>query len=234
MAGATIEFEFESPTDEEQFVRAFLADAWDRFEASEYWEAGWFWSYRQFAEYESGPDGGLVSLVFEGEPDALVESESSRWDEFDGLSSWNLQRFEDEGEGKGYDNLLEQQKDAKGEVGGEWEYRLKQLITQFSLAYYREFEEPLPMVGDEHDENPKGIGFWAAIHDILTQCGYNWYDETAMCQKAMKNRLKSIADYRGADAAREEYERLLAEWQAHEEELERWLDENPTGQATEP
>jgi len=55
-----------------------------------------------------------------------------------------------------------------------------------------------------------------------------------MCQKMMKNRLKSIVDYRGADAAREEYDRLLAEWQAHEEELERWLDENPTGQATEP
>ena len=55
-----------------------------------------------------------------------------------------------------------------------------------------------------------------------------------MCQKAMKNRLKSIADYRGADAAREEYERLLAEWQAHEEELERWLDEHQTGHVTEP
>jgi len=29
------------------------------------------------------------------------------------------------------------------------------------------------MVGDEVDENPKGIGFWAAVHDILTQCGYD-------------------------------------------------------------
>lgn len=88
------------------------------------------------------------------------------------------------------------------------------------------------MIGDEHDENPKEIGFWAGIHDILTQCGYNWYDETAMCQKSLKNQLKSIAHYRGAEAAREEYERLLEEWEAHEEELERWLNENPTGQGT--
>ena len=238
MAGATIEFQFDSTADEASFVRTYLPDAWDRFEASDYWKAGWFWSYRQFAQYDSGPDGGLVRLVFEGEPDALVESESGRWDEFDGLSSWSLRRYEDvgkgDGEGEGYDSLLEQQKDAKGEVGGEREYRLKQLITRFSLAYYREFDERVPMVGDENDENPIGIGFWAAIHDVLTQCGYDWYDETAMCQKMMKNRLKSIADYRGADAAREEYERLLDEWQAHGEELERWLDEHPTGQATEP
>lgn len=55
-----------------------------------------------------------------------------------------------------------------------------------------------------------------------------------MCQKALQNRLKSIASYRGADAARDEYQRLLAEWRVHEEELERWLDEHPTGQATEP
>lgn len=60
---------------------------------------------------------------------------------------------------RGYDSLLEQQTDAKGETGGGWEYRLKQLTTQLSLAYYREFEETLPMVGDEHGENPKEIGF---------------------------------------------------------------------------
>ena len=66
----------------------------------------------------------------------------------------------------------------------------------------------------------------------MIQAGYDWYDETAACQKAMQNRLKSIASYRGADAAREEYERLLAEWEAHRDELERWLAENPTGQAT--
>lgn len=230
MAGATVEFMFDSPEDEERFVRTYLTEAWARFETSEYWTTGWFWSYRQFAQYDAGPDEGLVRVVFEGIPDTLVERESDRWDEFSGLSSWRVQRFSDEG----YDSLLRQQTDAKGEIGGEWEYRLKQLITPFSLAYYREFEELLPMIGDEHDENPKGVGFWAAIHDIVTQCGYDWYDETAMCQKAMKNRLKSIASYRGAEAAREEYERLLAEWRAHEAELERWLDENPTGQATEP
>lgn len=49
-----------------------------------------------------------------------------------------------------------------------------------------------------------------------------------------KNRLKSIVAYRGAEAASEEYDRLLTEWQEHKAELERWLEENPTGNASEP
>ncbi|WP_135829190.1 hypothetical protein [Halorussus halobius] len=191
---------------------------------------GWFWSYAQFAEYDSGPDGGLVRLVFEGDPDGLVAAESDRWDEFDGLASWRVRRYDDEG----YDSLLEQQRDAKGEIGGEWEYRAKPLAARFALAYRREFGEPLPAVGDDRDGNPIELGFWAVLHDLFVQCGYDWYDETTACRKMLRNRLKSIASYRGADAAREEYEQLLAEWRAHGDALERWLDENPTGNATEP
>lgn len=230
MSGATVEFRFETPEDERRFLREYLAVAWDRFRAAECWETGWFWAYGQFAAYDSGPNGGLVRLVFEGDPDGLLERESGRWDDFTGLDSWSLRRYEREG----YDSLLEQQQDAKGEVGGEREYRLKPLLAEFALAYRREFADPLPAVGDEDEDNPAGIGFWAALHDQLVQCGYDWYDETTACQKALENRLKSIAAYRGSDAAREEYERLLAEWQAHEAELERWIEENSTGNASEP
>lgn len=228
MAGADVEFLFDSPADEARFVEEYLPEAWDRFEASDHWERGWFWSYGQFEPYDSGPEGGLIRLVFEGDPDRFVERESSRWDGFAGLDSWELNRYRE------YDSLLEQQIDAKGDVGGEWDYRLKPLVSRFSLAYRREFPDPLPAVGEGGEENPKGFGSWAVIHYAMVQCGYDWYRETDACRKAMANRLKSIASYRGADAAREEYERVLAEWQAHEEDLERWLDEHPTGEATEP
>lgn len=132
----------------------------------------------------------------------------------------------------GYESLLEQQRDAKGDVGGERDYRLKPLVSRFSLAYRREFDDSLPAVGDEHDGNPKVLGFWAVIHYAMVQCGYDWYQETSACRKAMANRLKSIASHRGADAAEEEYERLLAEWKATGETLERWLEVHPTGEAT--
>jgi len=230
MAGATLTLTFDSPADEDRFLREYLADAWDRFETSDYWTTGWFWSYGQFAGYDSGPDGGLVRLVFEGDPDGLLDAESDRWEAFDGLDSWDLRRYDEEG----YDSLLDQQRDAKGAVGGEWEYRAKPLISRFALAYRREFAEGLPAVGDETDDNPSEIGVWAVLHDLLVQSGYDWYDETDACLKMMQNRLKSIAAYRGADAAREEYERLLDAWRAHGDALEAWLDDHETGHASEP
>lgn len=230
MAGATIVFEFESPADEDRFLRDYLVNAWERFEEGDYWENGWFWRYNQFADYESGPDGGLVKVVFDGDPDTVIDCESDRWTELDGLISWEVERYEE----AGYDSLREQQTDTRGDLGGEWEYRMKPLLSRFALDYYREFDRPLPAVGDEQETNPLQLGFWSAIHNVLVQCGYNWYDETELCQKAMQNRLKSIAAYRGAEAARDEYQRLLTEWQAHEQELEEWLEENPTGRASEP
>lgn len=65
----------------------------------------------------------------------------------------------------------------------------------------------------------------------MLQAGYDWYGETDACLRAMQDRVRSIAAYRGADPAREEYERLLAEWEAYREDLESWLDETTTGEA---
>lgn len=230
MGGATIELRFDSAADEERFLREYLVDAWERFEAADYWTTGWYWSYRGFADYDPGPEGGLVRLVFEGDPDGLLTAESDRWEAMDGLDDWTLRRYEADG----YDSLLEQQRDAKGDVGGEWEYRLKPLLSRFSLAYLETFEDTIPPVGEGDADNPIGIGFWVVLHDAMVQCGYDWYDETEACLKAMQNRLKSIGAYRGASAARDEYERILAEWEAHEETLEEWLADNPTGDAEEP
>ncbi|UIO99968.1 hypothetical protein Hbl1158_00945 [Halobaculum sp. CBA1158] len=232
MSGADIEFRFESTDDEERFVREYLPDAWTRFETADYWETGWFWRYGGFAEYDSGPDGGLVRLVLEGDPDGIVDAESPRWDAFEGLDSWELRRYEETDEG--YDSLLAQQRDAKGRVGGEREYLLKPLAARFVLDYYRTFEESLPAVGEAADENPAGVGFWAHLHFAMIQAGYDWYDETEACLKGLRNRLKSLASYRGGDAARREYERLREDWQAYGDELETWIAEHPTGEASEP
>lgn len=232
MAGATVTLQFESSDDEARFCREFLPDAWDRFLTSAYWEAGWFWAYRQYEPYDWGPAGGLVRLVFEGDPDALVASERDRWRAFEGLDEWELARYEE----MGYDSLLEQQRDAKGEREGEWEYRLKPLVSAFTLAYYREFENALPVVaeGNEDEANETPFGFWTVIHNAMAQSGYDWYEETRACQQALQNRLKSLAAYRGADAAREEYERIREAWTAFDEELNYWLDEHETGQASLP
>jgi hypothetical protein len=64
-----------------------------RFEASEFFETGWFWRTGQFTEYVDHDSSG-VSLVFDGDPNALIETEAERWQNVNGLDSWELHRYE--------------------------------------------------------------------------------------------------------------------------------------------
>ncbi|WP_248910904.1 hypothetical protein [Halocatena marina] len=230
MSGRLIWFQFESIDAETRFVREYLPNAWERFEASDFFETGWFWRYGQYIEYDAGPDGGIYINV-EGDLDRLVEAEAPRWNAFEGLTDWTVNQPQADG-----DSLLAQQRDSKGEVAGEWDYRLKPLVTRFVLEYSQKFTEPLPLLTDDaptsKDKVIDGYGYWVVIHYLMAQAGYDWYDETDACLTAMQNRVKSIAAYRGAEAARAEYERLLSEWKSHREDLEQWLEEAPTGEAT--
>lgn len=236
MTGATVEFRFESTDDETRFLREYLADAWERFEASDFFETGWFWRFSQFAEYDVDIDG-LVLLVFDGDPDDLIAAEREYWQHFDGLDSWEEHRYENaEWEwhpDEAYDSVLEEQKARKGEIGGEWQYRLLPLAARFSLEYLREFDDPLPAVDDVSEKNRTGVGFWTHLHYTMLQCGYDWYDETDACLKGMKFRLKTLVSDFDADTARAEYERLKTGWDAYEDELEEWITEYPDGEAPE-
>lgn len=229
MSGVDVSFHFESVDDESRFVREYLAAAWPRFIAAEYWETGWFWRYSGFADYDSGPDGGFMRLVFDGDPDALVEAERDAWDTVDGLKSWDIRRYEDEG----YDSLLDQQRDAKGPEAGEWDYRLKPLLARFVLAAVLEFDDasvcPLLGAGDEGN-----YGYWVLIHYLMVMSGRDWYGETNASLQAMQNRVYSIAHYRGEEEAIAEYERLADEWSDRREQIETRLDEMETGAGEEP
>lgn len=79
MAGVTIAFHFTDTDAEKRFVESYLVDAWSRFEESDYWNHGWFWPYGQIAEYDAGPNGGLVRVVFDGNLDGLRRAEKDRW-----------------------------------------------------------------------------------------------------------------------------------------------------------
>ena len=241
MAGANIVFTFESSEGEGRFLRKYLIDAWERFEVSEFFETGWFWRFGQLLEQFPEHDSGGVNLVFDGDPDALIATEEEYWEDFTGLISWECHRYEnpDAVRGGGWDmdetfsSVLEEQRARKGEIGGEWQYRLLPLAARFSLEYLREFDEPLPVVDTESAENLIGVGFWSHLHYAMIQCGYDWYDETDAYLKGMKFRVKTIASDFDPDAAREEYLRLQAEWEAYEDELEEWLAEHPDGEADE-
>jgi len=228
MPGATIELRFRDVRAEQRFLASHLSDAWNRYEAGDHWQHGWYWSYGQFTDYDVGPDGGLVRLVFEGNPDRLLAAETDRWEAFDGLRDWTIEHYDE----WGFENLLAQQRDVKGDLGGEFEYRYKPLTARLALAIREEFEEPLPPAPDPSDANPAGVGMWSLVHSLYVQCGYDWYEESDSSIRALEGRVKSIGSYRGAEAARAEYDRLLEEWRDFQGELDTWLETHPVGEAS--
>ncbi|WP_290811200.1 hypothetical protein [Halovivax sp.] len=229
MVGTTIELHFGNAAAERRFTDSYLPDAWERYENAEYWDRGWFWAYGQVAEYDVGVDGGLVRLVFDGDPDGLLDAEADQWEAFEGLESWECTRYDEIEDGESYESLLAQQRDAKGPVGGEYEYRYKPLTSRLALDYRCEFDESLAAAPEPTEQNPLGLGFWSLLHSLFVQCGYDWYEENDACLWAMESRVKSIAAYHGAEAAREEYERLRTTWTEFEDELDDWLDDTEAG-----
>jgi hypothetical protein len=224
MVGANIEFDFATVADEERFIRDYLVDAWNRFETSDFFDVGWFWRYGPYNQYKEGSTGGHIRIVFEGAVEPLIESEKTYWDEFEGLENWRAKKGADES-----DTLLAQQKIASGEQVGEWDYRIKPLVTRFVLDYYREFPEPLHMSAE--DDSDIHYGYWVTLHYLTVLAGYDRYDETTGALEMLRSRVRSIGKYQSAEAAREEYRRLLEAWEAFGENLDIWLDEHQTGQS---
>ena len=228
MTGATLEFRFVDPNAEHRFLTEYLVDAWDRFESADYWDQGWFWRYSQFDPYDVGVDGGLVRLVFDGDPDGLVDAEADRWEEFGRLTEWAVTRYDDEE----YESLLAQQRDAKGDVGGDYEYRYKPLTTRLALASLETFDGRLPPAPKPTESNPVGIGMYGLVHALFVQSGYTWYEENDAYLRGLESRIKSIETYRGEDAALEEYQRVCEELEAYGAELEAWLETVEAGSAS--
>ncbi len=52
-----------------------------------------------------------------------------------------------------YETVLGAEKARVGEGGGEWQYRLLGPAARYSLNYIREFDEPLPVVGETNERN---------------------------------------------------------------------------------
>jgi hypothetical protein len=228
VTGVTLEIEFATAESEQRFCSSYLPAAWERYEASEYWEQGWFWAYSQFSGVGVDLDGGFVRLVFDGDPDALLSAEADRWESFEGLTDWSVRRYDTEG----YDSLRDQQVTDKGAVGGDWEYRYKPLTARLALAYREEFDQRLPPSPKPSEDNPRGLGSFALVHALFVQMGYHWHEETDTYLRGIKNRIKSIGAHCGEQPAREEYERLRSEFESFDSELTEWLAETDTGTAT--
>lgn len=224
MPGADITFDLPDERAEARFLRRYLVDAWPRLEASDAFEIGWFWRAGPHAAYIDEPHGVAgqsVIIVFEGDPDGVVDQERDRWvalQEEGLVDGWRVRRYEEEG----FDSLLEQQRASpKGPVGGEREYRLKPPASRFSLDTLAELDAEFPAVGESTKRNPRPVGFWVVIHYVMEQNGYDWYDEIDACRQAIRNRCRSLAAHRGPEHALDALREAIADLEAMESSLEK-------------
>lgn len=223
MRSVSVSFDLDDVESERAFLETYMMAAWDRFQAHEALDCAWFWRYGNTSQHgtvqlEGGEtlEGGGVILVVNGDPtpEPIVDAEKPRWKslEDDGvLRGWDTNWFRPE-----YENARAKAVENFGPVGGEWAYRMRPLVSRFTLDVVAEFDERLPPVGDRTDANPLPVGFWATIHFTMKQHGYDWYDETEACVKAIENRLQSLAAFHGVEAARDQLDALLADLEAVE------------------
>ena len=111
---------------------------------------------------------------------------------------------------------------------GEREYRFEALPSRLALEYHRTFDDLHPAVSEP--EEGDSIGAASGRSSTTSSCSVGTTGTTRRTSLWMlQNRLESIAGYHGADAAREEYDRIRDAWLDYEAELEAWLEEAPTG-----
>lgn len=203
---------------EREFLRTYMVDAWDRLEASDHVESAWFWRFGQTSrhdpiELEDGTvlDGGGVILVVNGDPDPApaIEDERERWQALadgDLLDTWEVKGFRPD-----YDNARAKMIENFGQEGGALAYRLRPLATRTTLGLLETFDEDLPAVGEATEDNPLPVGEWVLIHYLMKQNGHDWYEEIDACRRAIRNRLRSLSEFHGEEAARDELETVIEE-----------------------
>lgn len=236
MRSTQVTFSLAERATERQFVADYLTDAWDRFETHEAFDRAWFWRFGRTSR--QGPlelegtttlDGGGVILVCNGDPspEPVVESERPRWRELEAqglLEGWETTQYRPE-----YENAREKMIERFGETGGDLLYRLRPLACRATLAHVAEFENDLPPVGEQTEENPTPVGDWVLLHLLFKQQGHDWYDEIDAYEKGIENRLRSIEAFLGAEAARAELETVIEELIGFREEFSS-EDSNTAGQ----
>lgn len=209
-----------------EFLREYLTPAWERFQAHEAFDCGWFWRFegareRGPVELEDGTtveDGGVI-VVLNGEPtpEPIFEDERDRWSALEDqgvIDGWESTWFHPE-----YENAREKARRNFGPVGGDRAYRMRPLASRFSLELLAEFDGRLPAVGTETADDPVPIGYWALIHFLAKQYGYGWDEEIDACTKAIENRLRSLSTFHGEDVARERLEDVLGNLEAVDLEI---------------
>ena len=148
---------------------------------------------------------------------AAIDTERPRWEEL--RADGPLESYETKGFRPIFNNACQKTIENFGEAGSDLAYRFRPIAAGVTVELLREFDEDRLAVGESAPENPYPIGDWVPIHYLLKQNGHDWYDEIDACQRAITNRIRSLAGFHDATMARaalgetiDEFERFRAEF----------------------
>ncbi len=226
MQSAQLTFSLADSAAERAFLESYMVDAWDRFEAHDAVDCAWFWRFgaasdHATVELEDGTllEGGGVILVVNGAPDPTpaLDAEEPHWEaqvEDGPLESYERKWFHPQ-----YDSARAKSVENFGPEGGDLAYRMRPVASRVTLETLDALDGRVPPVGEASEENPVPVGYWAMIHYLLKQAGYDWYEEIDACRKAIENRLHSLEAFHGAETAREELDAVIDELEGVRAEL---------------
>lgn len=175
---------------ERQFVDEYILDAVERMDAAADCEKFIFIR----AGHSPSLDGGAVVVDIYGDPDAVIERETPRWDALvdDGpLREWEHEEIDLPG-------LIA---DEFGEQGVVLHEELRDLASRTAPVILGEFQSPPAVVDAFPEEDTDQVGWYRLLHFLCNHQGYDLDVEREAYLKNLEGYLETKAQTDGVDAA---------------------------------
>lgn len=178
----------------------------DRVDDTTEVEGGEFGGFAYDTE-EGSRERNAIALSFNGDSDAILESEKSKWNALveDGLlKDWEeVHRME-----------FSKLEAMMGERRAEVTMKSGLATTKMAKVMYDEFDEfpdPVNTFPEEFEEHDVGgpYGLWSIFHMLAHQMQYNVREEMEAYRQGVRYCLRNIAEHEGEAVADEELDAFL-------------------------
>ena len=164
-------------------------------------------------------DGGQVSILFDGSPEQVIDTEADHWDELVAAGFAEEWTRNDE-------RNLDQMEEILGEQGAQLHLRQIDFTAKLSPLVFEAYNlRPDPVDEFPEEDAPTPIGWWGVLHNLTVQMGYPLTDEIAAYTQGTRHTLKNIAQYSGPEQAEDELDQVIDELEGMREEIREGRDD---------
>lgn len=199
---------------ERQFVDEYILDAVERMDAAEDCEKFIFIR----AGHAPSLDCGAVVVDIYGDPDAVIERETQRWNSLvdDGpLREWEHEEID-------LPNLLA---DEFGEQGVVLHEELRDLASRMAPLVLDDFQSPPAVVDAFPEEDGSPVGWYRLLHFLCNHQGYDIDVEREAYLKNLETSIDTKAQIDGVDAAQATVDEYVEQLEQVRDDVEQYRDE---------